>query len=160
MAEPCKVFVGNLSYECSDDTLFDHFGQFGKIEEAIVIKDRETGRSRGFGFVTFASESDAQIAIKEGHGKDLMGRDVTVREAESKRGGGGGGRGGGGRYGGGGYGGGGYGGGGRRGDYDDQYRGGGGYGGGVYHGFDNFNITCCFCLISSLVWCVIVNKKL
>ncbi|CAK8680327.1 unnamed protein product [Clavelina lepadiformis] len=75
------------------------------VEDVAIIKDRETGRARGFGFVTFSSPGEAQAAIKELHQTDFIGRDLTVREAESRRGGGGerygGGGGGGGKYGGG-----------------------------------------------------------
>ncbi|CAK8680331.1 putative RNA-binding protein RbpB [Clavelina lepadiformis] len=134
MGDSCKVFVGNLSYDATEDELYEIFGNCGKVEEVAIIKDRETGRARGFGFVTFGSPEEAQKAIKELHQNDFKGRDLTVREAESRRGGGGGG---GGRYGGGGgygggreggrYGGGGGYGGGRGGD---GYGGGGGYGGG------------------------------
>lgn len=117
MGEPNKVFVGNLDYKVTKDELWEKFEQFGTIEDAIIIEDRETGRSRGFGFITYSSEGCAQSAIKEMNGLEINGRSLTVKGAENKRGGGGGGggyrSGGGGGYrsGGGGYGGGGYGGG-------------------------------------------------
>jgi cold-inducible RNA-binding protein len=100
-----------------------------------IINDRETGRSRGFGFVTFANEQSMRDAIEQMNGKQLDGRNITVNEAQSRSGGRSGGRGGGyggggGGYGGGGYGGGGYGGGG----YGGGGYGGGGYGGGGYGG--------------------------
>ena len=140
MGEPCKVFVGNLPYDCNSDDLCDHFSSYGKIEDAVVITDRETGRSRGFGFVTFSEENEAESAISQGHESDLKGRNLTVRKAESKRGGGGGGGGGNYRSG---YGGGGYGGGGRQGGgYGGRQRGygggrdDGGYGGGGRRGYD------------------------
>jgi len=139
MADACKVFVGNLPYDYTEDDLHDIFGNSGTIEEAIVIKDRDTGRSRGFGFVTFSSENEAQDAIKDCHGKEHNGRDLTVREAESKRGGGGGYGGGRGGYGGGGYGGGrqgGYGGG-RQGGYGGGRQDGGGYRGGGRRGYND-----------------------
>ncbi|XP_076816204.1 putative RNA-binding protein RbpA isoform X1 [Clavelina lepadiformis] len=131
MGDSCKVFVGNLSYDATEDELKDTFRNCGKVEDVAIITDRDTGRARGFGFVTFSSPDEAEAAIKGLHQTDFKGRDLTVREAESRRGGGGGYRGGGG---GGGYrgrggsggGGGGYGGG--RGG--DGYGGGGGYGGG------------------------------
>lgn len=97
-----------------------------------IINDRETGRSRGFGFVTFADEKSMRDAIEGMNGQDMDGRNITVNEAQSRGSGGGGGRGGGG-YGGGG---GGYGGGGRReGGYNRSSGGGGGYGGGGGGGY-------------------------
>ena len=123
-----KLYVGNLSFKTTSDELREHFSQAGTVESASVIEDRETGRSRGFGFVEMATAEDAQAAIEQFNGKELNGRSLTVNEAKPKtdRGpGGGGGRGG---YGGGGGGRGGYGGGG------GGNRGGGGgrggYGGG------------------------------
>lgn len=111
-----KLYVGNLSFRTSGDELRDLFSQAGTVESASVIEDRETGRSRGFGFVEMATAEDAAKAIEMFNGKELGGRNLTVNEAKPKtdRGGGGGGRGG---YGGGGGGGrdrdrGGYGGGG------------------------------------------------
>jgi len=121
-----KIFVGGLSWNTTDETLRHSFEPFGVIEEVIVTKDRETGRSRGFGFVTFSSEAEATKAIDEMDGADLDGRKIRVNLANQRGGGGGGGgyRGGGG---GGGYGDGGYGGGRNNGGYGC---GGGGYGGG------------------------------
>lgn len=96
-----KLFVGGLSWGTNDDGLRQAFERFGNIEEARVISDRETGRSRGFGFVTFSDEEGARQAIAEMDGKELDGRSIKVNEAEEKprsRGGfGGGGGGGGGR---------------------------------------------------------------
>ena len=108
-----KLFVGGLSWGTDDESLRQAFAKFGQISEAKVITDRETGRSRGFGFITFASDSDAASAMSEMDGKELDGRTIKVNEAQERppRSGGGGGGG----YGGGG-GGGGYGGGGRGGD--------------------------------------------
>ncbi|HLL15057.1 MAG TPA: RNA-binding protein [Pyrinomonadaceae bacterium] len=114
-----KLYVGNLSFRTTGDELRDLFSQAGEVESASVIEDRETGRSRGFGFVEMATPEGAAAAIEQFNGKDVGGRALTVNEARPKADrGGGGGRGG---YGGGGSrgGGGGYGGG-----------GGGGYGGG------------------------------
>jgi cold-inducible RNA-binding protein len=120
-----KLFVGGLSWGTTDDGLHSAFSQFGEIVEAKVITDRETGRSRGFGFVTFANDEGATKAIAEMDGTELDGRTIKVNEAEAKpprSGGGGGGGGGRGGYGGGrgGRGGGGGGGrGGRGGGRDD-----------------------------------------
>jgi RNA recognition motif-containing protein len=104
-----KVFVGGLSWNTNDDGLRNAFEKYGSVSEARVITDRETGRSRGFGFVTFDDSGAASKAIAEMNGKDLDGRTIKVSEAEEKPRGGGGGGGGRGGYGGGG---GGYGGGG------------------------------------------------
>ncbi|XP_076816216.1 putative RNA-binding protein RbpA [Clavelina lepadiformis] len=102
MGDSCKVFVGNLSYDATEDELKDTFRNCGKVEDVAIITDRDTGRARGFGFVTFSSPDEAEAAIKGLHQTDFKGRDLTVREAESRRGGGGGGyRGRGGGYGGG-----------------------------------------------------------
>ncbi len=115
-----KLFVGGLSWNTTDQSLAEAFSEFGEVTEAKVILDRDTGRSRGFGFVTFDAPADAEKAIEEMDGSEIDGRSVRVNIAEDKprRGGGGGG---GGNYGGGGGGGGNYGGGGG---------GGGNYGGG------------------------------
>src|SRR5918911_5297925 len=113
-----KLYVGNLSFKTTSEELREHFSQAGTVESASVIEDRETGRSRGFGFVEMATAEDAQAAIEQFNGKELNGRSLTVNEAKPKtdRGpGGGGGRGGYGGGGGGGGGGVGGGGGGRRG---------------------------------------------
>ena len=122
-----KLYVGNLSFATTNQDLNDLFGQVGTVESANVVEDRETGRSRGFGFVEMASQADAENAIAQLDGKEFDGRNLKVNEAKPRedRGFGGGGRGGNGGGGGGrgGYGGGGGGRGGNRG-------GGGGYGGG------------------------------
>lgn len=98
-----KLFVGSLSWNTTDEGLRESFSRFGEVLDAKVITDRETGRSRGFGFVTL--ESGADDAIREMNGAMLDGRTINVNEArERERGGGGGGYGG--RGGGGGYGGG------------------------------------------------------
>ncbi|XP_062200865.1 glycine-rich RNA-binding protein GRP2A-like [Phragmites australis] len=119
-----KLFVGGISYGTDEQSLRDAFANYGQVIEARVIMDRETGRSRGFGFVTYTSTEEAATAMTAMDGKDLQGRIVRVSYAHdrgSRAGGFGGGSGG---YGGGGYGG-SYGGGG-------GYSGGGGYGGGSY----------------------------
>ncbi len=86
-----KIFVGGLSWNTDDGGLRQAFDRFGDIEESKVITDRDTGRSRGFGFVTFTAEESAQNAIKEMDGTDLDGRTIKVNEAQekSRRGGGG-----------------------------------------------------------------------
>lgn len=129
-----KLYVGNLAYAVRDEDLQQAFAQFGTVTSAKVMMDRETGRSKGFGFVEMGSDAEAQSAINGMNGQSLSGRALVVNEArprEDRPGGGGGfrggyGGGGGGSYGGGGggrSGGGGYGGGGGR-------SGGGSYGGG------------------------------
>ncbi len=132
-----KLYVGNLAYSVRDDSLHQAFSQFGSVTSAKVMMDRDTGRSKGFGFVEMGSDAEAQSAINGMNGQALEGRAVVVNEArprEERPGGYGGGGGGGGRggYGGGGrspYGGGG--GGGGRSPYGSGGGGGrGGYGGG------------------------------
>ena len=126
-----NIYVANLPYSTADEDLREQFEAFGTVESATVIKDRDTGRSRGFGFVEMPDQAEGQAAIDQLNGNEMGGRPLTVNEArprtERPAGGGGGGYGGGGGgYGGGGNrggGGGGYGGGGGN-------RGGGGYGGG------------------------------
>ena len=117
-----NIYVGNLSHEVTDDSLREAFEPFGQVESVNIIKDRFSGESRGFGFVEMPSKQEAEKAIEEMNGKDLMGRAVNVNEARPRtnrrdsRGGGRGGHGGGGGRGrgGGGRGRGGGGGGGRR----------------------------------------------
>jgi cold-inducible RNA-binding protein len=93
-----KLFVGGLSWNTTDQSLGDCFAEFGEVTDAKVITDRETGRSRGFGFVTFADPAAATTAIAQMDGGELDGRTIRVNEAEDKgRSGGGGGGGGGGR---------------------------------------------------------------
>ena len=121
-----KLYVGNLAFQTSSDDLQQLFSQAGTVQSASVIEDRDTGRSRGFGFVEMASKEEGESAISQFNGKEFNGRNLTVNEARPRedRGGnrgGGGGRGGYGGNRGGGGGRGGYGGGGNRG-------GGGGYG--------------------------------
>ncbi|MEJ7575832.1 MAG: RNA-binding protein [Pyrinomonadaceae bacterium] len=112
-----KLYVGNLAFQTSSEDLQQLFAQAGTVESASVVEDRETGRSRGFGFVEMSSKEEGNAAIQQFNGQEMGGRALTVNEAKPRedRGGGGGGRGG---YGGGGGGNRGGGGGGR-----------GGYGG-------------------------------
>ena len=120
-----KLYVGNLPYTVRDEDLQQAFGEFGTITSAKVMMERDTGRSKGFGFVEMGSDAEAQAAINGMNGQSLGGRSITVNEARPMEArpprtggfGGGGGYGGGGRSGGGGYGGG-------------DRSGGGGYGGG------------------------------
>ncbi|HEY6229663.1 MAG TPA: RNA-binding protein [Pyrinomonadaceae bacterium] len=111
-----KLYVGNLSFQTSSEDLQQLFSQAGTVESATVVEDRDTGRSRGFGFVEMASKEEGERAIEQFNGTDLAGRNLTVNEARPRedRGGrgGGGGRGGYGGNRGGGGGRGGYGGGG------------------------------------------------
>ena len=88
-----KLYCGGLSWDITDESLRAAFEPFGSISEAKVITDRDTGRSRGFGFVSFDSEEDAAKAIEELNGTELDGRTITVNEARERtpRGGGGGG---------------------------------------------------------------------
>ncbi|KAI6677754.1 hypothetical protein NL676_038550 [Syzygium grande] len=124
-----RCFVGGLAWATDDQSLERAFSQFGEILESKVINDRETGRSRGFGFVTFGNEKAMRDAIDGMNGQNLDGRNITVNEAQSRSGGGGGGGGGFSRGGGGGYGG------GRREGGGGYNRGGGGYGGGGGGGY-------------------------
>jgi hypothetical protein len=160
-----KLYVGNLAYSVRDESLQEAFGQFGSVTSAKVMMDRETGRSKGFGFVEMATDEEAQAAINGMNGQALEGRAIVVNVARPREerpggfggggsrggfgggggsrggygggGGGGGYGGGGGGYGGGGGGGrGGYGGGGgSRGGYGGGSSGGGGYGGGGRGGY-------------------------
>jgi hypothetical protein len=117
-----KLYVGNLTYNVNESDLEALFSQYGSVQSAQIIIDRDTNRSKGFGFVEMGSDAEAQAAIQGLNGHDHDGRNLTVNEAkprEERGGGGGGGRGG---YGGGGGGG--------RGGYGGGGGGGGGYGGG------------------------------
>ena len=138
-----KIYVGNLPWRATDAQLTQLFGAHGDVTDARIVTDRETGRSRGFGFVTMANAEAAQNAIRALNGYSLEGRSLVVNEAREQQGSGGGGGGGGfrrgggggggGDGGGGGGGGGGYGGGGG-GDRRGGGGGGGGEGGGGYGG--------------------------
>jgi RNA recognition motif-containing protein len=126
-----KLYVGNLPYSVRDNDLEQAFSQFGAVTSAKVMMERDTGRSKGFGFVEMGSDAEAQAAINGMNGQSLGGRSVVVNEARPMeprppRSGG---------FGGGGYGGGGYGGGRRDGDTGGGRRDGGGYGGGNDGGF-------------------------
>jgi cold-inducible RNA-binding protein len=104
-----KLYVGNLSFNTSSQDLETMFAEAGTVQSANIVEDRETGRSRGFGFVEMSSKEEAQAAITALDGKEVDGRSLKVNEAkprENRNGGGGGGRGGYGGGGGGGYGGG------------------------------------------------------
>jgi RNA recognition motif-containing protein len=119
-----KLYVGNLSFRVSSEDLHEHFAQAGSVESANIVMDRETGRSRGFGFVEMSTEEDASAAIAQFNGQEYDGRNMVVNEARPREDGGGrGGNRGGGGGGRGGYGGGG--GGSRGGDYGGGYSGGG-----------------------------------
>ena len=112
-----KLYVGNLAFQTSSQELQELFAQAGTVESASVVEDRETGRSRGFGFVEMSSKEEGAAAIDQFNGKEVNGRALKVNEAKPRenRGGGGGGRGG---FGGG------------RGGFGGNRGGGGGYGGG------------------------------
>jgi RNA recognition motif-containing protein len=79
-----KLFVGNLSWGISEDQLREAFSAFGTVEEAVIITDRQSGRSKGFGFVTMSSDEEAQAAIEGLNEKELDGRAVNVSEAKEK----------------------------------------------------------------------------
>ncbi len=91
---PKKLFVGNLSYEVTEDELSQLFGQCGQVSGARIIKDKDTGKSKGFGFVEMLNDDEAVHAIDRMKGHDLKGRPILVDEAKEKQGGGGGPRGG------------------------------------------------------------------
>ncbi|KAI6032787.1 hypothetical protein F5J12DRAFT_796434 [Pisolithus orientalis] len=124
-----KIYVGNLSWNTNDDTLREAFSAFGNVIDSIVMRDRETGRSRGFGFVTYGSSQEAETAISGMNEQELDGRRIKVNLANTRPTGysSGGGGGGGGGYGSGGYGG--YGGGQQPYGQQGYYPSGGGYGG-------------------------------
>jgi RNA recognition motif-containing protein len=122
------MYVGNLNFRTTEDDLRDLFAPYGQIDDLIILNDRETGRSRGFGFITLADDEQAKKAIEELHEQDFQGRNLVLNEARPRTerpsgGGGGGGYGGGNRGGGGGGGG---------------YSGGGGGGGGGYKRRDSW----------------------
>ncbi|KAG5719459.1 hypothetical protein E4T56_gene20651 [Termitomyces sp. T112] len=127
-----KVYVGNLSWNTTDDTLRQAFSEYGQVLDSIVMRDRDTGRSRGFGFVTFGTSQEADAAINGLNEQELDGRRIKVNLANARGGGGGGGYssgGGQGGYSGGGGSGGGYGG------YQGGYGGYGGYNSGGGQGY-------------------------
>jgi RNA recognition motif-containing protein len=112
-----KLFIGGLAWHTDDGTLRQKFEEFGQVEDAIVMRDRESGRSRGFGFVTYSTVESADMAIQHLDGCEFEGRNIKVDRASERSGGGGRG---------------GYGGGG--GGYRGRGRGRGGYSGGGYNG--------------------------
>jgi RNA recognition motif-containing protein len=133
-----RLYVGNLSFNTTADGVRTAFQQFGTVSDVHLVTDRETGRSRGFAFVTMGTTEEAAKAIEGMDGKTLDGRPLRVNEAEQRQQRGGGGGGGGGGYRGGGGGGGGYRGGGDRGGGGGyEGGGGGGYGGGGGGGDDD-----------------------
>jgi RNA recognition motif-containing protein len=79
-----KIFVGNLSFDMTDDVLRDEFGAFGDVESAEVVTDRVSGRSRGFGFVDMPSQSEAESAIAALNGKEVQGRALTVNPSKPR----------------------------------------------------------------------------
>ncbi|KAJ9486309.1 hypothetical protein VN97_g7044 [Penicillium thymicola] len=124
-----KLFIGGLSWNTDDNSLRQRFEEFGVVEDATVVKDRDTGRSRGFGFVRFSTDDEATVAMNAMNNQEFDGRQIRVDKATERAAGGGGGRGG---FGGGGYRGGGNGGyGGGQGGYGGGQ---GGYGGGQGYG--------------------------
>lgn len=120
-----KMYVGNLSYDATDSDIRELFEAHGEVADVFIVKDRESGRPRGFAFVTMGSPEEMNAAIEGLNGEEFLGRALTINEArpreERPQGGGGGGRGG--------YGGGGGGGGGGRGGFNRGGGGGGGRGG-------------------------------
>ncbi|KAG0282356.1 hypothetical protein BGZ97_009018, partial [Linnemannia gamsii] len=79
-----KLFIGGLSWNTTDDSLRHGFGQVGEVVDAIVVKDRETGRSRGFGFVTFADSNGVEAAIQQFNNQDFEGRQIKVDRASER----------------------------------------------------------------------------
>lgn len=79
-----KIYVGNLSYDVAESDLEQAFGQFGKVTSVNVLKDKQTGESKGFGFIEMAEVSEGQTAIKEMDGKEFMGRELKVDQAKAK----------------------------------------------------------------------------
>ncbi|MBA2621337.1 MAG: RNA-binding protein [Acidobacteria bacterium] len=89
-----KLYVGNLSFNITNEDLQEYFTQAGTVESAKIVEDRDTGRSRGFGFVEMSSAEEATAAIEKFNGQDFDGRNLVVNEARPREEGGGGGRGG------------------------------------------------------------------
>jgi len=79
-----NIYVGNLSYQMSEDELRDAFGAFGEVSSVKILMDRETGRSRGFGFVEMPNQSEAETAITQLNGKDVGGRALRINEARPR----------------------------------------------------------------------------
>ncbi|KAH7335952.1 hypothetical protein B0J17DRAFT_668472 [Rhizoctonia solani] len=86
-----KLYVGNLSWNTTDDSLHQAFSEYGNVTDCIVMKDRETGRSRGFGFVTYSNNDEANAAVNALNGAEVDGRQLRVNLANARGGGGGGG---------------------------------------------------------------------
>lgn len=80
-----KLFVGNLSWNTDDDSLRDAFSEYGDVDDAVVVRERDTGRSRGFGFVTFSDASAGEAAVNGMNGQELDGRPINVAEAHDRR---------------------------------------------------------------------------
>lgn len=80
-----NIYVGNISYDMTDDSLKEVFAQFGEVTSAKIIIDRNTGRSRGFGFVEMANGEEANKAIENLNGNEVMGRNIRVNEAKPRR---------------------------------------------------------------------------
>jgi RNA recognition motif-containing protein len=89
-----RIYVGNISFDTTEDVLRTAFSEFGSVDEVAVITDRETGRSRGFAFVTMPQDSEARAAMEALNGRELDGRSLNINEARERTGGGGGGGGG------------------------------------------------------------------
>ncbi|MGV3524734.1 MAG: RNA recognition motif domain-containing protein [Candidatus Sericytochromatia bacterium] len=87
-----NIYVGNLSYDTDDQALGDHFAQYGDVQSARVVTDRETGRPRGFGFVEMSTAEAGNAAINGLNGQDFMGRQLNINEAKPRENSGGGGR--------------------------------------------------------------------
>jgi len=88
-----RIYVGNMSFNSSEETIREAFGAHGEVSEVAIITDRETGRPRGFGFVTMPNDDEARAAIEALNGTEVDGRTLNVNEARPKASGGGGGRG-------------------------------------------------------------------
>lgn len=88
-----RIYVGNLSYETTEETLTELFTEWGEVSSSTILTERQTGRSRGFGFIEMSNDEEARKAIEEANGRDCEGRTLTVNEAKprAERGGGGGG---------------------------------------------------------------------
>ena len=80
-----NIYVGNIAYGATEEEISEHFGAFGPVSKVTIIKDRETGRSKGFGFVEMENESDGENAIKELDGKDFKGRGLRVNQARPRQ---------------------------------------------------------------------------
>lgn len=79
-----KLYVGNISYTTTEEVMKEHFSQAGTVESAVIITDKMTGRSKGFGFVEMSSEAEAQAAIEMLNGKELAGRELKINEARPR----------------------------------------------------------------------------